>query len=185
MGNGQQGNLIYKEYKKPQGYSSIGKEALQKKHGIKFKATATGRLYEWTAGGMLSKVVNPQQGKIRFGYDPLGRRIFKESKGRRTNRLRDGNVPLHEWQTTEREPLIEIITCVFEDGAFVPAARITGSGSQSIVTDYLGTPTQMYDADGKKTWEADLDIYGRVRTFAGRSLSLNKNINKWENTHNN
>jgi len=29
----------------------------------------------------------------------------------------------------------------------------------------------MYDADGNKTWEAQLDIYGRVRTFAGRSLN--------------
>jgi len=29
----------------------------------------------------------------------------------------------------------------------------------------------MYDSDGNKTWEAQLDIYGRVHTFAGRSLS--------------
>jgi RHS repeat-associated protein len=29
----------------------------------------------------------------------------------------------------------------------------------------------MYNAKGEKTWEADLDIYGKVRTFAGRSLS--------------
>jgi RHS repeat-associated protein len=29
----------------------------------------------------------------------------------------------------------------------------------------------MYDAKGEKTWEANLDIYGKVRTFAGRSLS--------------
>jgi RHS repeat-associated protein len=29
----------------------------------------------------------------------------------------------------------------------------------------------MYDAKGEKTWEAHLDIYGKVRTFAGRSLS--------------
>jgi RHS repeat-associated protein len=28
----------------------------------------------------------------------------------------------------------------------------------------------MYDDEGKKTWSAELDIYGRVRTFAGRSL---------------
>jgi RHS repeat-associated protein len=28
----------------------------------------------------------------------------------------------------------------------------------------------MFDGNGNKTWEADLDIYGRVRTFAGRSL---------------
>ena len=60
---------------------------------------------------------------------------------------------------------------MFEEGSFVPTARITDRGSQSIVTDYLGTPTQMYDAEGNKTWEAQVDIYGRVRTFAGRSLS--------------
>jgi RHS repeat-associated protein len=29
----------------------------------------------------------------------------------------------------------------------------------------------LYDAKGEKTWEAQLDIYGRVRTFVGRSLS--------------
>jgi RHS repeat-associated protein len=33
------------------------------------------------------------------------------------------------------------------------------------------TPAQMYDEQGNLTWEADLDIYGRVRTFAGRSLN--------------
>ena len=64
-----------------------------------------------------------------------------------------------------------MITWVFEEGSFVPTARITDRGSQSIVADYLGTPTQMYDAEGNKTWEAQLDIYGRVRTFAGRSLN--------------
>jgi RHS repeat-associated protein len=60
---------------------------------------------------------------------------------------------------------------VFEDGTFVPTARITDRGSESIVTDYLGTPNVMFDGNGNKTWEADLDIYGRVRTFAGRSLN--------------
>jgi RHS repeat-associated protein len=29
----------------------------------------------------------------------------------------------------------------------------------------------MYDEKGEKTWETELDIYGKVRTFAGRSLS--------------
>jgi hypothetical protein len=70
-----EGNLCFKEFKKPQGYSSLGKVAIEKQYGIKFKATATGWLYEWSAGGMLKRVVNPQQGKIRFGYDVLGRRM--------------------------------------------------------------------------------------------------------------
>jgi RHS repeat-associated protein len=166
-----EGNLIFKELKKPQGYSSLGKAALQKKYGIRFKATGTGWLYEWSAGGMLERVVNPQQGKVSFGYDALGRRIYKEVKHTRTHWLWDSNTPLHEWQTTEKEPLIDLVTWVFEEGTFVPAARITSGGSQSIVTDYLGTPVQMYDAKGEKIWEAQLDIYGRVRTFVGRSLS--------------
>jgi RHS repeat-associated protein len=120
---------------------------------------------------MLMRVVNPEKGIVNFGYDPLGRRIWKEAKQKRTCWLWDGNVPLHEWTETEREPLIDIVTWVFEDGTFVPTARITDKGCESIVTDYLGTPTQMYDSDGNKTWEADLDIYGRVRTFVGRSLN--------------
>jgi RHS repeat-associated protein len=144
---------------------------LQKKYGIRFKATATGWLYEWSAGGMLERVVNPQQGKVTFGYDALGRRVYKEVKHTRTHWLWDGNVPLHEWQTTEKEPLIDMVTWVFEEGTFVPAARVTDSGSQSILTDYLGTPVEMYGENGEKTWEAQLDIYGRVRTFVGSSLS--------------
>jgi RHS repeat-associated protein len=120
---------------------------------------------------MLERVINPQQGKVTFGYDALGRRVYKEVKHTRTCWLWDGNVPLHEWRTTEKEPLTDIITWVFEEGTFVPAARITDGGSQSIITDYLGTPVQMFDAKGEKTWEVNLDIYGKVRTSAGRSLS--------------
>ena len=97
--------------------------------------------------------------------------FWEEVKHRRTQWLWDGNVPLHEWSVTPKEPLIDVITWVCEEGSFVPTARITDRGSQSIVTDYLGTPIQMYDSDGNKTWEAQLDIYGRVRTFAGRSLN--------------
>jgi RHS repeat-associated protein len=60
---------------------------------------------------------------------------------------------------------------VFEEGTFKPAAKLTEDKKYSIITDYLGTPAQMYDEKGKLTWDMDLDIYGKVRTFAGRSLS--------------
>lgn len=167
-----EGNLVFKEFKKPRGYSSLGREAIEKKYSIRFKGSATGWLYEWSADGMLRKVVNPQQGKVRFGYDPLGRRTYKEVKGLRTHWLWDGNVPLHEWQTVRKEPeaTLDIVTWVFEEGSFVPCARLTETKQESIVTDYLGTPSQMFDTEGNKTWEAELDIYGKVRTFEGRSL---------------
>jgi RHS repeat-associated protein len=33
-----------------------------------------------------------------------------------------------------------------------------------LVSDYLGTPVEAYDEEGKKVWERNLNIYGRVKT---------------------
>ena len=41
-----EGNLCFKEFKKSQGFSSIGKEAIERKYKIKFKGSATGWFYE-------------------------------------------------------------------------------------------------------------------------------------------
>ena len=54
--------------------------------------------------------------------------------------------------------------------AFVPAAKIQGDRQCSIVSDYMGTPVQMYDIEGNKTWDCTLDIYGKVTDFRGESL---------------
>lgn len=89
----------------------------------------------------------------------------------------DGNVPLHEWsykavglQSDEeenilpKEPAEDVTTWVFEAGTFVPTAKIQDGKQYSIVSDYLGTPIQMYDEKGNKTWDCTLDIYGKVIT---------------------
>ena len=93
-------------------------------------------------------------------------RISKTYQGKTTRWVWDGNVPLHEWMEES-----DVTTWLFEEGTFIPAAKIVGDKSYSIITDYLGTPTEMYNSDGEKTWSAELDIYGSVRNFAGRSLS--------------
>jgi RHS repeat-associated protein len=67
---------------------------------------------------------------------------------------------LHELENSE------LVTWVFDDG-FVPSAKLTSDGNYSIVSDYLGTPVEAYDADGKRVWSAELDIYGRVKEFSG------------------
>lgn len=51
----------------------------------------------------------------------------------------------------------------------VPTAKIQGDKSCSIVSDYLGTPIQMYDKQGNKIWDCTLDIYGKVIDFTGKS----------------
>ncbi len=122
--------------------------------------------YEWQGNGMLRSVKRPDGETVSFEYDPLGRRISKSYQGKTTHWVWNGNVPLHEW--TEEA---DVTTWLFDEGTFIPTAKIVGDKSYSIVTDYLGTPTAMYDADGTKTWSTELDMYGSVRNFAGRSLS--------------
>ena len=68
----------------------------------------------------------------------------------------------------EKEPVENLVTWVFEDGSFVPCAKIDVEEKYSIVSDYLGTPTHAYNTEGKKVWERDLDIYGATREQKGK-----------------
>ena len=72
----------------------------------------------------------------------------------------DGNNPLHEWEEDNQQD--SLTTWVFKD-SFVPSAKLTNQENYSIITDHLGTPVEAYDSEGKKVWEQELDIYGRVR----------------------
>ena len=115
--------------------------------------------YEWQGNGMLRRVKRPDGETVEFEYDPLVRRISKTYKGKTIRWVWDGNVPLHEW--TEES---DVTTWLFEEGTFVPTAKIVGDKSYSIITDYLGTPTHAFDSHGAKVWERNLDIYGKIRT---------------------
>ena len=122
----------------------------------------------------LREVVRPDGQPVTFTYDALGRRISKTFQGITTRWLWDGNAPLHEWREDVTAPLPdknEITTWVFDEGTSRPAAKLVGDKAYSIITDYLGTPAEMYDAEGIRTWQAEFDIYGKIRTFAGRSLN--------------
>ena len=101
--------------------------------------------YEWQGNGMLRRVKRPDGETVEFEYDPLVRRISKTYKGKTIRWVWDGNVPLHEW--TEES---DVTTWLFEEGTFVPTAKIVGDKSYSIITDYLGTPTHAFDSHGAK-----------------------------------
>jgi RHS repeat-associated protein len=91
----------------------------------------------------------------------------------------DGNVPLHE-KTETRTPDYSkekgsfddvrtepVVTWVFEEGTFVPAAKLTEKQQYSIATNYLGTPEAMYREDGEAVWTCELNSYGKVRNWQG------------------
>ena len=116
--------------------------------------------YQWNANGSLQSVTRPDGRTISFKYDALGRRVSKRYRNRETVFVWSGNVPLHELHQ-EDNTTQEVITWLFE--GFVPVAKIVDEQKYSIVSDYLGTPTCAFDADGEKVWERELDIYGRAK----------------------
>lgn len=62
-------------------------------------------------------------------------------------------------------------TWIFDEDTFKPAAKIIDDEHFSIITDYLGTPVEMYDKQGNKVWEVEYDIYGKIRTLVKGSLA--------------
>lgn len=174
-----EGNLVFREFKELQDNAvPHDRKRMEKERGIRCRATGMGWLYEWASNGMLKKVIRPDGRPVEFRYDALGRRTAKRYFGKVTRWVWDGNMPLHEWsyKTTEiqqdeeesippKEPAEDITTWVFEEGTFVPTAKIRGDKQYSIVSDYLGTPIQMYDESGNKVWECSLDIYGKITNF--------------------
>ena len=62
----------------------------------------------------------------------------------------------------------DVITWLFEDASFTPAAKLTAQGSYTVITDHLGTPLELYDGQGVKTWQAQLDSYRAVRQGQGK-----------------
>lgn len=139
--------------------------------------------YDWYANGMLRAVTRPDGQEVSFVYDALGRRLEKTAGNTVTRWLWDGHVPLHEWhyatkerpvihldewgdlQVSHAEPTTNLVTWVFTEGSFVPAAKLTATSACSIVTDYLGTPVEMYDDSGRQVWACEWDIYGKTRTL--------------------
>ena len=180
-----EGNLIFREFKQLQETGvRYDRKRMEKERGIRCLATGTGWLYEWASNGMLKKVIRPDGRPVEFRYDALGRRTAKQYFGKVTRWVWDGNVPIHEWnyKTTDmqsgekesipsKEPTEDITTWVFEAGTFVPMAKIQHGKQYSIVSDYLGTPIQMYDEQGNKTWDCTLNVYGKVTTFTGKALN--------------
>jgi RHS repeat-associated protein len=66
-------------------------------------------------------------------------------------------------QGTEQTP----ITWLFEPETFAPIGKIVGDQHFGIVTDHLGTPVRMFDAEGRDVWAAGLDAYGGLRFVHG------------------
>ncbi len=170
------GNLYKTSSRSDRKYSKGGK--LLEAEGTKYDYDAEGNLtkktlgdgrvwhYEWDATGMLQKIVRPDNEIVSFEYDALGRRTKKTFRGISTHWVWDGNTPLHEW-TDEKE----VTTWLFEEDSFAPMGKLKNEQNFNIVSDYLGTPFEMYDDKGGRVWQGELDSFGAIRDFKGNSLT--------------
>lgn len=75
----------------------------------------------------------------------------------------DEKESINEQGITEHITPENLITWIFEDGTFIPMAKLLGEKSYSIITDHLGTPVESYDEEGEKVWSRELNIYGETR----------------------
>ena len=184
------GNLFKTEEQNDRTYGKAGQ--LLKDENYTYRYDALGNLikkeglteeweYHWSQTGMLRAVLRSDKRWVQFAYDALGRRISKTFGNQTTHYIWDGNVLLHEWTAHKDESHTQLneagelevkipenlVTWVFEEGSFVPQAKLVNGKAYSIITDHLGTPMQAFDEQGKKVWACALDIYGKVRKFTG------------------
>lgn len=66
-------------------------------------------------------------------------------------------------QGSEKNPA----TWLFDPESFAPMGKMVGDHYYAIVTDYLGTPTAMFDDGGNKVWSADITVWGDLRNLEG------------------
>jgi RHS repeat-associated protein len=125
--------------------------------------------YRWKGSGLLQEVERPDGARVTFEYDALARRTCKRVtavQGQRPREVRflwDGHVPLHEIASSG-----DTNTWIFEPESFTPLGKEDKTGRYSVVTDHLGTPTEMYDDLGRLAWRIQLDTFGVGKTDVAR-----------------
>ncbi|GAA1962340.1 RHS repeat-associated core domain-containing protein [Amycolatopsis minnesotensis] len=130
--------------------------------------------YSWNSEDRLVGVETPDGARWRYRYDPFGRRTRKERLGA------DGAVleaVRFCWDGAELAEQIrstgEATTWNWAPDSFRPltqVSRAAGTSDQdwvdaeffSIVTDLIGTPTELVDVHGEIAWRQDVTVWGRA-----------------------
>ena len=178
-----EGNLILKTPRR--GLTQLPNHEVSEESGTHIAWQTGDYAYEWYGNGMLKEVRLPYGKTVRFEYDALGHRTAKLFNGHVFRYLWDGNVMVQEWQYEEKdrpqhsidefgrirmqgeEPVENLVTWVYEEGSYVPVAKIQNGERYTIISDYMGRPVEAYNSYGNIVWQADYDVYGDLRNIKG------------------
>ncbi|MEU9736040.1 DUF6531 domain-containing protein, partial [Streptomyces sp. NPDC048002] len=135
--------------------------------------------YTWNAQDQLTGVTVPDGTHWTYRYDPLGRRIAKRHVGPDGTVLEETAFTWHEGTLVEQAavdrkwPVAQIQTWEFDEDGLVPLAQtdrfkdLTGDSQQrydsrfyAIVTDLVGTPTELVDESGAVAWRRTATVWG-------------------------
>ncbi|MFD3331053.1 putative T7SS-secreted protein [Streptomyces sp. NPDC058700] len=122
--------------------------------------------YEWDAEDRLTSVTTPDGTVWRYAYDPLGRRISKRSPLETVHFTWDG--------TTLCEQTTADVTLTWDHAGLRPLAQTerrtdpdpdadadsTDERFFAIVTDLIGTPTELVDESGDLAWRTRTTLWG-------------------------
>ncbi|MGW0431514.1 DUF6531 domain-containing protein [Micromonospora sp. NPDC003197] len=146
-------------------------------HGRMTTRTVTGVgtwHFTWNADDQLVEVLTPGGDRWRYGYDPLGRRISKQRlTGPVTVERYDftwSGSALVEQAHTDVDGTLRVTTWDHHPVDGRPVARVVRIGADldyaTVVTDQVGTPTELLGADGTLRWQGNATLWGATDTSA-------------------
>ncbi|MFI8963405.1 putative T7SS-secreted protein [Streptomyces sp. NPDC053493] len=133
--------------------------------------------YTWDAEDRLTAVVTPDGTRWRYRYDPLGRRTTKQRLAEDGERVAeevlftwDGSTLCEQtaggpglprpvaltWEHRGLGPLTQTERVLTEDAA----QRVVDERFFAIVTDLVGTPTELVDETGALAWQSRSTLWG-------------------------
>ncbi|WP_190195350.1 RHS repeat-associated core domain-containing protein, partial [Streptomyces minutiscleroticus] len=156
-------------------HDALGRVVLRQKTRLSRKPD-TWR-YEWDAENRLTSVVTPDGTRWRYLYDPLGRRTAKQRLSDNGERIAeetrftwDGRTLCE--QTVHTPDLPHVIAFTWDHRGLVPLSQterlLTPDTRQeeidrrffAVVTDLIGTPTELVDESGEIAWRARSTLWG-------------------------
>ncbi|MGE6733398.1 DUF6531 domain-containing protein, partial [Streptomyces sp. NPDC059900] len=130
--------------------------------------------YAWNADDCLTSVVTPDGTRWRYLYDPLGRRVSKqrmteqgEGVAEQVDFTWDGMTLCEQTSHTPGAP--ESVTLTWDHIGLRPLAQTerkhltdeeVDARFYAVVTDLVGTPTELLDEQGDIAWRARTTLWG-------------------------
>ncbi|MFF1697144.1 RHS repeat-associated core domain-containing protein [Streptomyces sp. NPDC058257] len=151
-------------------YDAAGRTTLRQKTRLSRKPDTWH--YEWDAEDRLISVVTPDGTRWRYLYDPLGRRISKQRMteqgvAEQTDFTWDDMTLCEQTSHTPGAP--ESVSLTWDHDGLLPLAQTerkhltdeeVDARFYAIVTDLVGTPTELLDEHGDIAWRTRTTLWG-------------------------